>query len=97
MEEPHQLGEAGHLDEDDSGGVRAEGGDEGARADRVLGEQDHLLCRPPFIPASLLLDLQVSTVSQSRSSQGQHQSVLSVRVSLAFCEYLGYLEINDSN
>ena len=49
MEEPHKLREAGYLDEDDGGWVRAEGGDQGARLDRVLGQQDHLLCRPPFL------------------------------------------------
>ena len=37
VEESHQLGQAGHHDEDDRGGVGTEGGDQGARADRVLG------------------------------------------------------------
>ena len=59
MEKPHQLGEAGHLDEDDGGGVGSEGGDQGARPDGVLGQQDHLLHRPPLLPQGLLLDIQV--------------------------------------
>ena len=56
---PHQLRQAGHRDEDDGGGVWPEGGDQGARADRVLGQQDHLLHRPPLLPPGLLLDIQV--------------------------------------
>ena len=60
MAEPHQLRQAGHRDEDDRGGVGAAGGDQGARADRVLGQQDHLLHRPPLLPPGLLLDIQVN-------------------------------------
>ena len=37
VEESHQLGQAGHHDEDDGGGVRTESGHQGARSDRVLG------------------------------------------------------------
>ena len=59
VEKPHQLREAGHLDEDDGGGVGPEGGDQGARPDGVLGQQDHLLHRPPLLPQGLLLDIQV--------------------------------------
>ena len=57
--EPHQLGQAGHHDEDDGGGVGAEGGHQGARADRVLGKQNHLLHRTPLLSTCILLDLQV--------------------------------------
>ena len=82
VEKSHQLREAGHPDEDDSGGVGAEGGDEGARPDRVLGEQDHLLRCPPFLPESLLLDLQVSSVTTQLSTPLKDASVLSVSGSL---------------
>ena len=68
MEEPHQLGQAGHHDEDDGGGVGPEGDDQGARPDRVLGQQDHLLHRPPLLPQSFLLDLQVMDLSQDLGS-----------------------------
>ena len=68
MEKPHQLREAGHLDEDDGGGVGPEGDDQGARPDRVLGQQDHLLHRPPLLPQSFLLDLQVMDLSQDLGS-----------------------------
>ena len=78
MEKPHQLREAGHLDEDDGGGVWPEGDDQGARPDRVLGEQDHLLCCPPFLPESLLLDLQVSSVTTQLSTHLKDACVLSV-------------------
>ena len=69
VEEPHQLREAGYLDEDDGGGVGPEGDDQGARPDRVLGQQDHLLHRPPLLPQSFLLDLQVRDISQEPASQ----------------------------
>ena len=59
VEESHQLGQAGHHDEDDGGGVRTESSHQGARSDRVLGQQDHLLHRAPLLSSSLLLDLQV--------------------------------------
>jgi hypothetical protein len=45
--------------EGDGGGERAEGHHQGARAHRVLGQQDHLLHRPPLLPTGLLLDIQV--------------------------------------
>lgn len=60
MAEPHQLGQARHRDEDDGGGLGAAGRHQGARADRVLGQQDHLLLRPPLLPQGLLLDIQVT-------------------------------------
>ena len=69
MEKPHQLREAGHLDEDDGGGVGPEGGDQGARPDGVLGQPDHLLYGPPLLPQGLLLDLQVNYLHQSRDLQ----------------------------
>ena len=66
MAEPHQLGQAGHRDEDDGGGVWPESGDQGARPDRVLGKQDHLLRRPPLLSPGLLLDIQVNEMSSPR-------------------------------
>ena len=107
VEKPHQLGEAGHLDEDDGGGVGPEGGDEGARADRVLGQQDHLLHGPPLLPQGLLLDLQV-TAGQAKSAEIDNfgekknkklcQGLKTVtQISLAFCKFLGYLKINVIN
>ena len=59
MEEPHQLGQAGHHDEDDGGGVGPQGGHQGARVDGVLGQPHHLLHCPSFLSSSVLLDLQV--------------------------------------
>ena len=58
--QPRGVGQAQHRDEADDLRLRAEGGDEGARPHRVLGQPDHLLRRRPKLPEGLLLDLPVS-------------------------------------
>ena len=69
--QPRGLGQAQHRDEADDLRLRAEGGDEGARPHRVLGQPDHLLRRRPKLPEGLLLDLPVSKqVHAERASAG---------------------------
>jgi len=69
MEEPHQLGQAGHHDEDDGGGVGPQGGHQGARVDGVLGQPHHLLHCASFLSSSVLLDLQARrTENEARAA-----------------------------
>ena len=90
---PHQLRQAGHRDEDDGGGVWPEGGDQGARADRVLGQQDHLLHRPPLLPQSFLLDLQVRDISQEPASQHLQRLTILDKKNNSLKDFSGFLQI----
>lgn len=58
--QPRGERQARHRHEGDRGGQRPQGHHSGARAHRVLGQQDHPLLGPRRLPPGLLLDIQVS-------------------------------------